>query len=184
MALWAYDPLMDFSCMGLPCPRHRWRFLEAEPLTLLPESSLVHSLLSHGIFPRALTANISREVISDKDKYQVFNSVLPEAVIIIWNFCYYIFQGDNKPWRLQIERDQRETNWQRVGDLCQTRRKTGRIWSCLSLYQTPIFSSSKRRFRPCQCDSVSRWNSGRLCIKKAIRRGRQWAHIVCFNDWK
>lgn len=89
MALWAYDPLMDFSCMGLPCPRHRWRFLEAEPLTLLPESSLVHSLLSHGIFPRALTA---------------------EAVIIIWNFCYYIFQGDNKPWRLQIERDQRETN--------------------------------------------------------------------------
>lgn len=80
MALWAYDPLMEFSCMGLPCPRHRWRFLEAEPLTLLPESSLVHSLLSHGIFPRALTANISREVISDKDKYQVFNSVLPEAV--------------------------------------------------------------------------------------------------------
>ncbi|KAI9557982.1 hypothetical protein GHT06_014735 [Daphnia sinensis] len=71
MALWAYDPLMDYSCMGLPCPRHRWRFLEAEPLTLLPESSLVHSLLSHGIFPRALPANIPREVVSDKDKYQV-----------------------------------------------------------------------------------------------------------------
>lgn len=72
MALWAYDPLMDYSCMGLPCPRHHRRFLEAQPLTLLPESSLIHSLLSHGIFPRAqLAANIAREVISDKDKYQV-----------------------------------------------------------------------------------------------------------------
>jgi HSP20 family molecular chaperone IbpA len=61
--------------MNRPCPwRDRWRYFQPEPLFRWADSSLLHSLLSHGIRPSTLALGTSgpvREVVCDKDKYKV-----------------------------------------------------------------------------------------------------------------
>ena len=77
MALWNYDPYSPFIVETPRLPRDPWGLFEPEPLEYWPESSLLMSpfgLPSRALRSRGIgtpTAKQIREVVSDKDKYQV-----------------------------------------------------------------------------------------------------------------
>jgi hypothetical protein len=67
MALSYYSPLSDM-CLGLPCHRDRWGVCHWDPLINWDES-LVPKILSVPLLKNPLV-----EVVSDKDKFQVWLS--------------------------------------------------------------------------------------------------------------
>ncbi|XP_057380255.1 small heat shock protein OV25-1-like [Daphnia carinata] len=74
MALWNYDPFSDFFSMGTPRSMDPWGFSRMDPFSRWGEPPL-SSLLTPDLYiiPTVVTRRQqqNREVISDKDKYQV-----------------------------------------------------------------------------------------------------------------
>ncbi|XP_046439209.1 alpha-crystallin A chain-like isoform X2 [Daphnia pulex] len=70
MALWNYDP---YTCVDTTRRRDPWGLFEPEPNTYWPESQFLRSLRSHGVIgsPAIKHPHSTREIVSDKEKYQV-----------------------------------------------------------------------------------------------------------------